>query len=509
MRILLCAFLCFCLFVLLGSSSHLNAQSYNPFPGTDTYSFIFSNPGDTILHSIRVDSIYTSGADVVYEFNRINRKDTVGALLGDCSGNVTLPNPTIFNSPTRYRSRPNGFGNYMLQRPNGVYDFVDVPREDTFHLETQIPVGTSWLVNQQSGLTATLDSITLMSFFNVTDSVMHISLCNGNQIQLSSQYGFIRAVPWVPLLFPDIPSSLYPPQYDLRGIDAAGIGSARPGFEEIFDFQPGDKYQTKSEDIDYENGGTTSYAEHIVQSWGPVPQGMGGVHNVESISYVARTWQPADTIYAAPAPINVVINSSSFFYAVDGSMEWEMLGCNSPDVCGGPMIEIAKIKRGKVVYSYRYYDCNGIQCTSAYGPFWEMTEGLGRTYYYLFDILSIYGGHESIETICYETSRGSSADTCEALDTGPVVSVPDPAMDLLSLVEVGQDIFAGKLHLFIPKGEQYISLYSLDGRSVWEMERRGGEDEIEVDVSGFSKGVYILEIVDPEYLPLRKKIILY
>jgi hypothetical protein len=160
MHSLLCTFITrlSCLFFILLNSQLAFGQGYNPFPGSHTYTFVFETVGDTLLQGTRVDTSYGLGQDTVHVFNPTYRLNNSTDFFGGCQGGVTVPNYD-YTSDNRYANQPGVFGESMLQRPNGRYDFIVGANQDTFRLETQVPVGSNWLLNASRGITATLDSV--------------------------------------------------------------------------------------------------------------------------------------------------------------------------------------------------------------------------------------------------------------------------------------------------------------------------------------------------------------
>ncbi|MCB0795757.1 MAG: T9SS type A sorting domain-containing protein [Flavobacteriales bacterium] len=199
--------------LLFFSTAMLSAQDWallNP-----AYKYNYSNDGtDTISNQIFVTHIDTLGSDsLLYDLNLIGVVcDTCPASLGSsCDGcfvRVGLPQ----------------FMGYQCFRSGNDWYFLG---EDTIRIKSHAAVGSSWLYDAGSGITATVDSIWSASVFNIQDTLQRIQVSNGGTVLLSRFFGLMR------FEGPDA-------QHDLIGIEGAGIGRLFPGPLDYFDFQPGD-----------------------------------------------------------------------------------------------------------------------------------------------------------------------------------------------------------------------------------------------------------------------------
>ena len=467
----------------------LSAQAYHPFPGNYTYNYVLYHPNDTVLHSVKVDTVYTSGLDQVSEFNQITRLNTSDDYFGDCNGGTN--GSYDLRNARRYAEQPGSFATKLLARPNGRYDFVNDLTQDTFRLETQVPIGTNWLVHPGSGVTATLDSITQMSFLGVTDSVMHISLCNGKSLQLSQNYGAVQIIPWVPVHHHTIPATVYPPQYELRGVDEIGLGTPRKKYLDIFKMDPGDQFQIKTTLQEGIHIGYTDYCLYTVQTWDTLQDGMEGDWIQECASF-SHEFNVPDTGYTAPN-----IQRRQFYrwdyLALDTALEGQKdRDCSN---CSVEVLEHASLVGGRTEYHLRFFrDGNGTLNPNFTGDFrYEVVrEGLGTTYIF---IETPYGQDSKVtikEMICYRTSWGEG---------GTCLNIPALANDIeegwiAGEWQVWQRPGSDVLVLELPAGKIELKLIGMDGRIVCEKLRQGGQGRVELEIPGLAKGIYLLQATE-------------
>lgn len=481
-----------------------SAQSFNPFPGAHTYTYALNHTSGSQLHSVRVDTTYQVGLDIVYEFNKTFRLNTSLDFLGGCGGVSQVPNYD-YSVSNRFANQPSAFGHYMLSRPNGRYDFVDTLVQDTFRIETGLGVGNSWTVNPLRGLTATLDSMTYESFLGVADSVMHITLCNGKSFQLSKTHGALTLIPWLPVHHPGVLAADYPPQYELRGVDEISLGTPRATFEDIYDFGTNDKFQFF---VEYRAGLWDSYdqyVEYLVQNWGVVPTGMGGDWTEEKVVY-SQLFNVPDTTYTAPTLLQ-----DTFTSTFDGQDIGALAASTTfayDSLCGGNcsvvILENTHLEGGRTQYEFRRFRCSGNNCypdDAGWKANWKFREGLGKTYIYTEIPFGADTETLEIEMICYQTSWGSGG-TCvnfSSLVTGIGAEGWDEE------VQAWQD--QEQLRVRLPAGIVKLRLIGLDGRIVWTEDRDRTPGEVRVSLPWLAKGLYVLEARGTNDRLGRKKVI--
>ncbi|WP_201979237.1 T9SS type A sorting domain-containing protein [Hymenobacter rubidus] len=105
-----------------------------------------------------------------------------------------------------YRSRNNLFGARMRWRPGTAEYFLETNAEmlntasaTSLRLLPRMPVGSTWNASTQPALTATLSSRVLGAVGGVPDSVVTITLSNGQVIRLSRQRGLLEGPQWLGL----------------------------------------------------------------------------------------------------------------------------------------------------------------------------------------------------------------------------------------------------------------------------------------------------------------------
>lgn len=484
MKNLLYPFLCLLLSSIFCLSASLQAQTYNPFPGVYTFNYVFNNPGDTFLCSVKVDSVYASGPDSVYRFNQTMRLNSTLDWLGNCNGVTDQVYDHDYNVSSRFPNQPSSFGNFMYARPGGRYDFIDTLHQDTFRLETQLALGTSWTVNTPRGLTATFDSISNVTFFGVSDSVMHFSLCNGKSIRLSQSYGFLEAIPWVPIHHSGVPASAYPPVYELRGIDEIGLGTPRLSTEDIFDFAQGDRFQYY---YLFKTGSirTAEITEYDVQNWGVLPTGMGGEWMVEQ-SHNSYYYSSNDTTYSPPALDTALIEFSRYDHYFN-TLESSILSFDSIPSGWVNVLESSHLVDGKVQFDFRRFYCYSQRCdVNEYGiaDNIKFREGLGLIYKGASDLYGPDVETEKTELICAETSAGVLG-TCQTLYPG-FNSVAEPDIPIWqSEGEV--------LNFLVPDGTLTVVLYGMDGGRFLEEEMESS-GLISIPLAGMNSGMYVMEL---------------
>ena len=204
------------------------AQSYRPFKNDRTYHFSYTPDK---IYTLGIDSVGVEGADSVYYFNKVIRS----VLLDTLPCSAPLVGVSTF---TLSMKQDNVFGSKMVIKPGGEYQF-HTTSGDTFFIQTQMPLSSSWDFSSDGSITATYTSLSSPSFLGVVDSVQHISLSNGHTLQLSQNYGFVEAYSFLPQPLQYFDDTY---EYELWGIKEIGLGGQVPGFEQIFDFDIGNEF---------------------------------------------------------------------------------------------------------------------------------------------------------------------------------------------------------------------------------------------------------------------------
>ncbi|MFZ1617816.1 MAG: hypothetical protein WAT41_10745, partial [Flavobacteriales bacterium] len=185
------------LLVLVLQYGLLSAQNWvllNP-----DYKYNYSDDGtDTISNQIFVTHIDTLGVDSFrYEMNRIAVVcDTCPASLGGpCDGCfVRVDQPQFLG--------------YDCTRSGSNWHFNG---PDTLLINNSGSIGSTWVFDASTGITASVDAEWSATLFNVTDTLRRILLSNGDTLLLSRSYGILR--------FENGGE-----HYDLLGVEGANVG---------------------------------------------------------------------------------------------------------------------------------------------------------------------------------------------------------------------------------------------------------------------------------------------
>jgi len=149
---------------------------------------------------------------------------------------------------------------------------------DTFLIQTQLPLNTPWTFDLKNGVSAQISKRALETFLGVQDSVITISLSNGDSIRISQNYGALEISPFLPILNGpnaiDYPYDRLLSTLNLWGIDGR-VGENMPWFEEIFDFSLEDTFIFKWQS----DGGNPGF-----ESWRILERFDGP--NLDSIHYL-------------------------------------------------------------------------------------------------------------------------------------------------------------------------------------------------------------------------------
>lgn len=180
------------------------------------YKYNYSNDGtDTISNQIFVTHVDTLGPDsFLYQLNRIGVVcDTCPASLGGpCDGCYVWVDQPQFLGLNCTRSGNDWFLNDL----------------DTFLIKSAAGVGTTWIFEPNSGVTATVVSNLPGTVFGQPDTIRRIALTTGDTLVLTRSFGLLN--------FPRTGI-----RYDLLGVQGADVGVLFPDPLDYFDFQAGDE----------------------------------------------------------------------------------------------------------------------------------------------------------------------------------------------------------------------------------------------------------------------------
>jgi len=203
-------------YALLSFIIALSAHAQNWALLNPAYKYNYSLGGtDTITNQIFVTHIDTLGVDSFrYELNRIGVVcDTcLASLGGPCDGCFVRTNQPQFLGLSCIRSGSDWYFN----------------GPDTFLIRSPVSIGAAWTFNSNNGVTAIVDAEWPASVFNTQDTLRRILLSDGDTVVLSRSYGMLR--------FPSTSED-----FDLTGVEGAGVGRLFPDPLSYFDYQPGDQ----------------------------------------------------------------------------------------------------------------------------------------------------------------------------------------------------------------------------------------------------------------------------
>lgn len=209
----------FFLVLLLVPTLATAQQPWQPFRLGRTYQLSRSaTPGDT-THLLRLMSGQRVGADSVFTFNPRTSRDRGQFGCGSyvqrpdnlCGQAMTVQAGSIFTLNTHN-------GEYLTLRPRQA-------------------IGQPWVASS-TGLTAEVTTRTLGTVLGQSDSLVTINLNGGGVIVLSKRFGWVSGPALGHLLSARLPNT----PLVLTALPELGLGTARMGPLQVFDFQPGDVF---------------------------------------------------------------------------------------------------------------------------------------------------------------------------------------------------------------------------------------------------------------------------
>ena len=225
------------------------------------YRYNYSDDGtDTISNQIRLMDVDTLGVDSIrYTLNLI------GAVCDTCPGS---PPGGPCDGCFVWVDQPQFLG-YDCIRAGGDWHFNG---RDTFLLRSDALVGETWPWNPTGITTATVDATWEQEMFGVSDSLRRILLSTGDTVLLSRSFGVMR--------FPGMLRN-----YQLIGVEGAGVGRLFPDPLDYFDFQVGDE-------LIYQVTGTCTVGS------GNAPPYPGVCSRARQIVITGRSEYPDSIIYS-------------------------------------------------------------------------------------------------------------------------------------------------------------------------------------------------------------------
>lgn len=469
--------------LLTSCISLVQAQAYHPFPGGGDGVFAFQQPSlmDTWLIPAHFDSVAVEGPDSAFYLYRIDRLPLPSDTT--CTG---APLPAV-NAQLFVVDQDHPLGQKMLDHGNGSYTLVSTAG-DTAHLQVLTPVGGTWAWN--SAVTASVDSVTLGTVLGQPDSLKHFHLSTGEQWILSKANGLVRCtslLPWP--LFSGGSTQL---EFELWGLPHLGLGGRLPGYADIFQFDPGDRFGFRSID-DFVPGSNTVYSQYDILS-----QFSGSQFEYETTyeeMAVAQPWQaPGYTTYTAPRTDTLIYQAASFQELTYLPYQHQPV---IPSFFGATVqtgVHFGSDFSGRIQVELSFvagYDsCSNAQNTQGLHGMRRFVEGLGMVRYYLWNVqnwslkeMTCYRKGNEVWQSCPSLANITSVEPAES--PKQFVMFPNPARETVSL----QLRNAAGAH---------VRLLDANGSERLSMDIPAGHHESQIQVGHLPGGIYLLEACEPK-----------
>lgn len=243
------------------------AQNYQSVRSTDLH--YFATPDLRYTLATRTDSVELIGSDsVFYSYKTVRSNDTSSTI--QCE----------------FLAGANWYGSRVIIRDDG-YNLFFNGNNDTIKIQTQATLNDTFLVYVYPDLNDTIfgwvsdhDTMTVLGDL---DSVKTINLFSTitwplveNELQLSKMHGWVY---WfAPYSFPEPylgPKNEEPlldgylGGFQLVGQEFPRIGLTKPRIQEIYDFEPGERFIFSSSTVDWLSGSGSSdyYEREVVAKW--------------------------------------------------------------------------------------------------------------------------------------------------------------------------------------------------------------------------------------------------
>lgn len=487
---------CLLTLLLLAPIPALKAQSYHPFPHGRSLEYAFTQPGsaETWFLAAAFDSIRVEGMDTAYYLYRIDRAPLATDTGTTCFGSSIHQLQRLLMS-----NRDHYLGQKMLVRPDGECLFA-TSAADSFSLQSQASVGATW--SWAPGITATVDSIVGGSVLGVPDSLKYIHLSTGETWILSKAHGLVQCSNLLP--FPSNTGSPLQIQLSLSAIPNLGLGHPLPGYAEIFDFDPGDKFGYEFYS-NYHNGYETDFLEYNFQALVPGTRFHYQILK-ERFKIDHPSGAPIDSTYYPPIAATLIIDSNTYAHAMLHPYE-HVPGI--PNFFGQTMragAHTSSAMHGRIILEFllmeAYDSC--AQVLSADGAFGDQQfgEGLGEVHYSWWNVFT----PSSRTLYCYQKgaeSWGICKDLGNMTSSLPMLGsslriFPNPAQSMVKLE------FQGELAAV----QKSIGLASIDGRQVSLHDLPAGSNALDLALDAFPPGIYLIEVVADGFQVHRERLVI-
>ena len=474
----------FYLILFLCSSNFLFAQNYHLFSWQDEVFFEWKNTNQCYdcIYPAKVDSVYTIGADSVFQHLRLNNGNT--RLGGNPFGCWTIRDSSHF-------------GREIIIQSDFTFLFFNGSGDSIF-IKPALSVGQSWIAYRFSGLPnyieAQVASISWENVFGTLDSVKTINFTlkdslgntisspiNALNINVSQHFGMVKSLSF--LTFPNDSSYL-----NLVGHSGLNAPIRSINWSDIYDFNVNDEF-------------------HIQKIWnGPAGLYYKKLYRDRIISKTISSTEYIYTIDRLEVVINQQITDTTFSSSIvtetyplihfsDNIIPRELL-CSSND-CSEDYWNLdnklgSDNYNGRMVKSINYSSgsmgdsCLGWHLGSVPPPD-NYIEGAGGPYYfggssghYEMRFLSFFqkGSEKWGVPIDFElfTSTQSPIN-----DLKSITLLPNPVTDNLQ-ISTNKIIENGQLAIFDANG-QFISQQNINH-----------QQRFNLDVHDYPNGIYILKI---------------
>jgi hypothetical protein len=270
------------------------------------YQTVFSNKvalfdnSEKQIKALRIDSVKADADSVFYPF----------ATIQEVSKNCFSP----------YKA--SWIGEKVVVKSDGTNLFFN--REgDTITLKTRALINESWIAFQSADnfrVKATVQSIELVNFLGLTDSVKTITLSvidqhentlehslNSMELEISKTYGFVQTLNFY--LFPDntvrYPTDRLKP-YALVGLTNPKVGIQNLTWFEVNDFQPGDELHILDESSSWE-GWNAEYGYTITNK--AKYKYLERIDYADSIVYLYSQKQSIETVTQDSSILEIFIDT--------------------------------------------------------------------------------------------------------------------------------------------------------------------------------------------------------
>jgi hypothetical protein len=446
-------------------------QNYQPFYPNDLHYFATTSAN----YSVRIDSIGLSGSDSSFWLNPV----------------FLPPSPACVQSnQTHYLPSQEGFfGDHFIRRPNGVFQFVG-SNGDTISFQTSASQGTTWPFLSGSTLTATMTQRSTVTVGNTLDSLILITVSDGQQFAMTQHHGFQQAT-------------------DLRHYFAGSSAitftqpepPSIPSYKDYIGWQMGDLFRT----VDHSNSGAgyTFHNQYVVLARTDSPDGDSVMLQMKH--YGVQFWWPNDTIILPVDTLNFVYRKRDFAFLTKATFEYCEVANHyyiqqpysyTTSAYVRRNIPITTFWSGAVLDSCGYGFQN-VLATPCLDPYTQhYATGLGKAY-------ATYSIGNTITScivadynlVCYEQASSDSLGNCPSAFL--LLSRPMPQQSLE--MQVQRHSQTGALSITwqsIPAGNYLWEYYDLNGKLLKQekhiMHAQGSQEVPSLGVAG----MYLLRIQD-------------